>query len=112
MLHGAFQKELYAFILEWIRCDPANAEILRHSPEAAASVLSWTLFGTATERSQNPGQDAGIPIANHGQTAGATTPHNGSDAAARSDRTVRSWEAAAEQVVNLLVHGLGPRFGA
>jgi AcrR family transcriptional regulator len=58
LLHATVQKELYAFVLDWLKQGVPQAKKKRFPPETLATLLSWSLFGAAIEWSHNPTKPA------------------------------------------------------
>jgi AcrR family transcriptional regulator len=53
-IEARVQRELTAFIRDWLARSPANGHRDQVSAEATASVVSWAIFGAALDWSRNP----------------------------------------------------------
>lgn len=53
VIEARVQAELYELLLGWIETSPDEAKGRRVSPEVAASVMSWSIFGAALDWSRN-----------------------------------------------------------
>lgn len=51
MIEAQLQQQLYEFVAGWIA--NMRPDWLNKDPEIAAAIISWTLFGTAMQRSQD-----------------------------------------------------------
>jgi AcrR family transcriptional regulator len=65
LIESRVQGELYELLLRWIEATPEKT-IGRHiSPEVAASVVSWSIFGAALDWSRNSAAPSSEEIADH-----------------------------------------------
>jgi AcrR family transcriptional regulator len=53
VIEARVQDELYELLLSWMETSPEKAGARRTSPEVTASVVSWSIFGVALDRSRN-----------------------------------------------------------
>ena len=61
MIETELQKQLYAFVLGWLDNDGDETRV--GNPEITASVVSWSLFGTAMQYEQNFPEQAAEALA-------------------------------------------------
>jgi AcrR family transcriptional regulator len=53
VIEARVQAKLYELLLEWIEASPEKADGQQAGPEAKASMVSWSIFGAALDRSRN-----------------------------------------------------------
>jgi AcrR family transcriptional regulator len=53
VIEARVQAELYELLLGWIEASPKKADVRQAGSEVKASVVSWTIFGAALDRSRN-----------------------------------------------------------
>ena len=53
VIEARVQAELYELLLGWIEASPKKADGRQAGSEVKASVVSWTIFGAALDRSRN-----------------------------------------------------------
>lgn len=63
LIEARVQAELYELLLDWIETVPDGVKVRRTSPEVAASVVSWSIFGAALDRSREGGTRSAEEVA-------------------------------------------------
>ena len=65
IIESQVQGELYELLLRWIEATPGKTIGRQVRPEVAASVVSWSIFGTALDRSRNGAAPSSEEVADH-----------------------------------------------
>ena len=65
IIESRVQGELYELLLRWMEATPEKSIGRQVSPEVAASVVSWSIFGTALDRSRNGAAPSSEEVADH-----------------------------------------------
>ena len=65
IIESQVQGELYELLLRWIEATPEKTIGRQVRPEVAASVVSWSIFGTALDRSRNGAAPSSEEVADH-----------------------------------------------
>jgi AcrR family transcriptional regulator len=65
IIESQVQGELYELLLRWIEATPEKTIGRQVKPEVAASVVSWSIFGTALDRSRNGAAPSSEEVADH-----------------------------------------------
>jgi AcrR family transcriptional regulator len=69
IIESQVQGELYELLLRWIEATPEKTIGRQVRPEVAASVVSWSIFGTALDRSRNGAAPSSEEVADHALAA-------------------------------------------
>jgi AcrR family transcriptional regulator len=65
IIESRVQGELYELLLRWIEATPEKTIGRQVRPEVTASVVSWSIFGTALDRSRNGAAPSSEEVAGH-----------------------------------------------
>ena len=65
IIESQVQGELYELLLRWIEATPEKTIGRQVRPEVAASGVSWSIFGTALDRSRNGAAPSSEEVADH-----------------------------------------------
>jgi AcrR family transcriptional regulator len=65
LIESRVQGELYEILLGWMEATPEKTINRRVSPEVTASVVSWSIFGAALDRSRDGAAPSSEEVADH-----------------------------------------------